>query len=300
MIDVKLLQTFFAVARYRHFGRAAEALGATQPGVSQHITKLEDYLKVKLISRSSRAVELTSCGELLLRRAKRLVDVMGQIEQDVQREFAGLRQRINIGLSTSALYSNIPGWIADSSAVNADRDVNIQVLPDDDASARLDWGEVDAIITPNRLEGSDYLSAPICRQPLGVALNSRNPLAGKAVLRFEDLVDEPFVLAPADHNRVLHDALNRRFDEIGASLRVACYEPSFTNLLARIAVGQGIALVGQGYRGDDASPLRVIPLDDPVLSQLVIFIVARQDNLGDPVQRFINHMTDSYRGTALA
>jgi DNA-binding transcriptional LysR family regulator len=51
-----------AVADARGFGRAAERLGMTQSGVSKAIAKLESRLGVRLIHRTSRAVELTDEG----------------------------------------------------------------------------------------------------------------------------------------------------------------------------------------------------------------------------------------------
>lgn len=57
-----------AVADARSFGRAAERLGMTQPGVSKAIAKLESRLGARLIHRTSRAVELTDEGRALYER----------------------------------------------------------------------------------------------------------------------------------------------------------------------------------------------------------------------------------------
>ncbi|HEY4095740.1 MAG TPA: LysR family transcriptional regulator, partial [Baekduia sp.] len=73
MLDLKLLTTFREVALRRSFSDAATALGYTQPAVSQHVSRLEAALGVRLLGRGARAVCPTPAGELLLARASTLL-----------------------------------------------------------------------------------------------------------------------------------------------------------------------------------------------------------------------------------
>ena len=61
-MDLRQLEYFAAVARHRHFGRAAEAIYVTQPALSQQVRRLETELGVALLNRTSRGVELTAAG----------------------------------------------------------------------------------------------------------------------------------------------------------------------------------------------------------------------------------------------
>ncbi len=70
-MDLTQLRSFAAVARHHHFTRAAEELHLGQPAVSQHIRRLEDELGVALLARTSRSVQVTEAGELLLARVER-------------------------------------------------------------------------------------------------------------------------------------------------------------------------------------------------------------------------------------
>ena len=71
MIDK--LEMFIALAKERHFGRAAEACGVTQPSLSSAIRQLEDQLGVQLVFRGSRFQGLTPEGQRVLDRALGIV-----------------------------------------------------------------------------------------------------------------------------------------------------------------------------------------------------------------------------------
>ena len=71
MIDK--LQMFIALAKERHFGRAAEACGVTQPSLSSAIRQLEEQLGVQLVHRGSRFQGLTPEGKRVLERSLKIV-----------------------------------------------------------------------------------------------------------------------------------------------------------------------------------------------------------------------------------
>jgi len=71
MLNPVYLRTFITLAETRHFTRTAEQLHMTQPGVSQHIKKLEQQLDKPLLHRFGKQFELTDAGEYLLRFGQR-------------------------------------------------------------------------------------------------------------------------------------------------------------------------------------------------------------------------------------
>eukprot|EP00873_Tetraselmis_striata_P016785 jgi/Tetstr1/437049/TSEL_025809.t1 len=86
MINATWLETFTVLCETGHFTRTAEHLGMTQPGVSQHVRKLEEQLGQALISRHGKSFALTAAGEDIwaLGRARRLEerDLLEKIRED--------------------------------------------------------------------------------------------------------------------------------------------------------------------------------------------------------------------------
>ena len=70
MVNPVWLKTFITLVEQKHFTRTAEQLNMTQPGVSQHIRKLEAYYDTHLIYRFDKSFELTPAGEQVYRFAR--------------------------------------------------------------------------------------------------------------------------------------------------------------------------------------------------------------------------------------
>jgi DNA-binding transcriptional LysR family regulator len=82
VLDLRLLHQAITLASYRNYARAAQALHMSQPALSRSIAGLEAQLGEKLFNRTSRGVEPTAFGEMLLSRAQPLLDGATELERD--------------------------------------------------------------------------------------------------------------------------------------------------------------------------------------------------------------------------
>ena len=80
-MEVRQLRYFAAVARHLHFGEAARELHMAQPPLSQQIIRLEQELGVRLFHRTSRQVELTDEGRLLLDAVRVVLGDLDHVEE---------------------------------------------------------------------------------------------------------------------------------------------------------------------------------------------------------------------------
>jgi DNA-binding transcriptional LysR family regulator len=135
MLDLKLLTTFREVALRGSFSDAATVLGYTQPAVSQHVSRLEAALGVRLLERDARGVHATPAGELLLTRAAALLEAARRAEDDV-REAAGTgRPTVRIGAFATLAAGLLPGATRDLRARRPDLRLDVKVIESGPASS---------------------------------------------------------------------------------------------------------------------------------------------------------------------
>ncbi|MDB5580530.1 MAG: transcriptional regulator, LysR family [Bradyrhizobium sp.] len=101
MIDK--LELLLALAKERHFGRAAEACGVTQPTMSTSLKQLEEILGVMLVQRGSRFVGFTPEGERTLDWARRIVGDVRGMREEINSLKAGLSGEIRIAAIPTVL-----------------------------------------------------------------------------------------------------------------------------------------------------------------------------------------------------
>jgi DNA-binding transcriptional LysR family regulator len=101
MIDK--LEFLIAIAHEKHFGRAAEACGVTQPTLSAGLKQLEETLGVMLVRRGSRFLGLTHEGERVLEWARRIVSDARGLRQEVEALKRGLTGHLRIAAIPTAL-----------------------------------------------------------------------------------------------------------------------------------------------------------------------------------------------------
>jgi len=100
---IEKLELLLALAKERHFGRAAEACGVTQPTMSTSLKQLEEILGVMLVQRGSRFVAFTPEGERTLDWARRIVGDVRGMRQEINSLKDGLSGEIRIAAIPTVL-----------------------------------------------------------------------------------------------------------------------------------------------------------------------------------------------------
>ena len=112
LMELRQLEYFAAVARHRHFTRAAEALYVTQPALSQQVRRLEAELGLALLRRTSKGVELTAAGADLLVHAEKVLAEVAAARADMDRHTGVSRGVVRVA-STAADAPRLPEALAD-------------------------------------------------------------------------------------------------------------------------------------------------------------------------------------------
>ncbi len=204
MID--RLEMFIALANERHFGRAAEACGVTQPTLSSAIRALEDSLGVQLVWRGTRFQGLTPEGQRVLDWALRIVADSRAMRDEMRAARRGLSGRLRLGVIPTAL-----AMAATLTAPFCARHTGVQMSILSRSSAeilgQIEALELDAGITYLDGEPLGRLEAvPLYREGYALLVNADSPTAARAGLDWADLAGEPLCLLTSDmQNRRIVD-----------------------------------------------------------------------------------------------
>ena len=97
-LTLRQMEYFDALAQSRHFGRAAELAGVTQPALSAQIAEMEERLGCRLFERGGRAVELTEEGRALQPRIERILSDAREVESVARRGRLAMEGRFRLGI----------------------------------------------------------------------------------------------------------------------------------------------------------------------------------------------------------
>ena len=97
-LTLKHLRYFDSLARYKHFGRAAECCGISQPALSMQIKELEAMMGAPLVERQARQIRLTAFGEDLLDRTRKILVEIGELNDLVRSAEGPLAGRLRLGV----------------------------------------------------------------------------------------------------------------------------------------------------------------------------------------------------------
>jgi len=274
MIDK--LEMFIALARERHFGRAAEACRVTQPTLSSAIRQLEDQLGVQLVFRGSRFQGLTPEGQRVLDWALRIVGDMRALKDEMRSVRAGLSGNLRIGVIPTAL-----PMVAELTEPFTAKHPNVRVTLLSRTSAEIlagiDTLELDAGITYLDNEPLGRVAqVPLYTEFYRFLCAPGTPLAARARVTWAEVASEPLCLLTADmQNRRI---VNTHLATAGAQAVAMVESNSAIALIAHVLTGQWASVVPMRLAGMFAQGRLVsIPIVDPEAEHLIGLIAARRD-----------------------
>ena len=287
-MDLRELRSFAAVARTGSFSRAARELYIGQPAVSQHVKRLETELGLALLTRTTRSVELTEAGRVLLPRAEQ---ALWELETGVAEleELRGLlRGRLRIGAMQWLEPFDLPEALAGFHRRHEEIDVRVVEEPVDDMVAGVLTGALDAAFVPVEDDLPPGLTAhDLFVDELVVIVAPESPLATRASLRMAALADQDFVFLREG------SGLRRAIESAARDAGFVPHARFETNELARVVAlvgeGLGVSVVSRSVAEAGAGVVRFVPLRPRL--QRTVALVWRADRRPPPAARaFIAHV----------
>jgi LysR family transcriptional regulator, hydrogen peroxide-inducible genes activator len=241
------LKYIVAVAREKHFGKAAEACYVSQPTLSVAIKKLEDELEVRLFERSANEVTVTPLGEEIVRQAQSVLEQAANIKVIAKRGKDPLDGALRLGV----IYTIAPYLLPDLVRHSIDRTPQMPLMLQENFTVKLlemlRTGEIDCAIMAEPFPDTGLAIAPLYDEPFVAAVPSQHPLAATGTVTAEALKKETMLLLGTGHcfrDHVLEVCPEfARFSSDAEGIRKSFEGSSLETIKYMVAAGMGVTLV---------------------------------------------------------
>ncbi|TSE25943.1 Hydrogen peroxide-inducible protein activator [Tepidimonas sediminis] len=289
------LKYIVAVARERHFGRAAEACFVSQPTLSVAVKKLEEELEVKIFERSAAEVTVTPLGEEIVRQAQVVLEQAAAIKEIAKRGKDPLAGPLRLGL----IYTIAPYLLPDLVRQVIERARQMPLILQENFTAKLleqlRLGEIDAAILAEPFPDANLAVAPLYDEPFVAVVPRDHPLAARAEVTVEELKRETMLLLGNGHcfrDHVLQVCPEfARFSDSAEGIQKSFEGSSLETIKHMVAAGMGVTLVPRlsvpkgalpGEGGPSVAPpdgvqayVRYVPLAGEPPSRRVVLVWRR-------------------------
>ncbi|WP_263261612.1 LysR family transcriptional regulator [Pseudomonas sp. RIT-PI-S] len=278
-MELRHLRYFIAVAESLHFGRAAQALGISQPPLSQQIQALEQELGARLFDRTNRRVMLSEAGRLFLDEARQVLAQVDKAADVARRAQLGELGELKVGFTSSAPFNS-----SISTAIHAFRrafpavhlhlrEMSSQEVADALVDKRLDVGLMRPLPLAETLHPVELF-----KEPLVAVINASHPLAtapGEG-LPMAALAQEPFVFFPRSYGSGLYAQLLGLAREAGFSPHFAQEATETMTIIGLVSAGLGVSVLPASFRAIRIGGVVYRPLLDAA-AQSAVWLVRRKE-----------------------
>ncbi|MGE0802747.1 MAG: LysR substrate-binding domain-containing protein [Lautropia sp.] len=241
------LKYIVAVARERHFGRAAEACFVSQPTLSVAIKKLEDELGVQLFERGSTEVSITPIGSQVVEQAQRVLEESSAIKEIAKQGKDPLTGPLRLGvihtIGPYLLPLLVPKMIqtAPKMPLLLQEGLTVKLLE------ALRLGEIDVAILAEPFPNQGFVTQAVYDEPFVVAVPSHHPWAKRKQVKSAELKDETMLLLGTGHcfrDQVLEVCPElSRYSQASAGIQKTFEGSSLETIRHMVASGIGITVL---------------------------------------------------------
>jgi len=284
------LEFLLVLARERHFGRAAEVCGVTQPTLSAGVKQLEDSFGILLVNRGSRFVGLTPEGDRVLEWAKSIVGDVRTMRQEVN----AMKQGRLVGHLRLAVIPTALPMVSALTTPYRERHPDVRFTIRSSTSIEvltwLDNLQIDAGITYLDNEPTGNVRAvPLYRERYQLLIEADSPLGNRQSVTWAEVGHIPLCLLTPDNqnrriiNQLLHDAGS-------GEVQVATLESdSMTVLVSHVRTGRWASVMPAilaetlGLTG----AVRAIPIVEPAAFHTVGLVVPKRETMTPTVAALV-------------
>ena len=269
------LRYIVAVARERHFGRAAEACFVSQPTLSVSVKKLEEELDVKIFERGASEITVTPLGDEIVHQAQAVLEQASAIKEIAKRGKDPVSGPLRLGV----VYTIGPYLLPDLVMQAIERVPQMPLMLQEHYTNRLlemlRTGELDCAIMAEPFPDTGLAIAALYDEPFMAAVPKLHALAARTSVSAEELTAETMLLLGTGHcfrDHVLGVCPEyARFSSHAEGIRKTFEGSSLETIKHMVASGMGVTVVPQLSVPKDPQPhITYIPFSDPIPTRRVV------------------------------
>lgn len=242
-INFRDLRYLVAVADHQHFGRAAAACFVSQPTLSTQIKKLEEYLEIQLVERTSKKVIITPIGRMIAERARQVLNEVDDLVNVARAAGDPMSGELRLGIIPTLGPYLIPHLFP----VLQQRYPKLRILLHEERTRglteRLLEGSLDAAIMGMPIADEGLVAQRLFEEPFVVALPADHPLATESRITRDALDAAPMLLLEEGH--CMRDQALDFCSRVGAQQQQDFRATSLETLRQMVATGAGVTLLPQ-------------------------------------------------------
>ncbi|SFE42178.1 LysR family transcriptional regulator [Roseivivax sediminis] len=274
MIDLKDLRCLSALARHKHFARAANECGISQPAFSMRIRKIEDRLQTPIVRRGNRFQGLTEDGMMIVRHARTIIDEVELFEQEFRCQRGQISGSLKLGVIPTAV-GYVSLLLIELNRQYPDIVVRLETASSLAIQQGLEDGRYDAGITYTDGAPADLLHVePLYDEAYMLLVPRALAPREEGEIAWAEAAQIPLtLLEPAMQNRRIIDQI---FAQAGATPHVVAETSGFTSSIVMAVQGLSATVLPR-VLVDSLGPLSgvvALPLVDPVQEKSVCLVSA--------------------------
>jgi DNA-binding transcriptional LysR family regulator len=278
-VELRELRIFLVLADELHFGRTAERLGISQPGVSEAVRVLESRLGVKVFDRTSRRVRLTPAGEGLKRNLVPALAALDRTLAETSELSRAVRGLLRVGFVLTTEGPALSRLIAAFQARYPACEVRLQEVETFDAYRALRRGDIDVLCNWLAVDEPDLTAGTAFayyQRALAVAATHR--LAGQHSVSIEELAGEEVARLPLTTPPAVYDLLVPPHTPSGRPIRRTQPVQTINEILSLVARGRIVHPTSSTVPIFNRDDVVLVPIGDlPPLPLGLVWCVSREN-----------------------
>ncbi|RKF33599.1 hypothetical protein BCY88_09870 [Paraburkholderia fungorum] len=290
-MDLVELETFIAVAQAGSFSVAATNLHVTQPTVTGRVQRLEHSLGTQLLRRTTRQVEVTADGALLLAESIKALNGLSNLVRHFRSQVELARETVIVAATpmlATFMPSVVKGYLEQFPGVT----VELRDLQHADVLAAIDDGSADIGVIAFEGAGTKFRFEPLWTDDMLLVVPRGHPLASFERVSPADLTTHALMLIE-QHQR-LRAVIAEAAEQQGLHLPPSRVVANLNTLLGMLNAGMGPALLPRSLatRGDTADHA-LIEIEGVDLARHFGIVIAKRKVLNSSEQSFCRYLTQS-------